>query len=289
MNWLKAVTEVTTLEALLALVNEYLLERPEEYWSWIPRDARPRLVANLDELHRWHHKLAAEVGVDPLEIRERNWIKHEEFPFTTVAGLEYDSGNYEAATAKAKEHFGYDELRAEQKRRRESGDPVQLGIGVSTFTEMCGLAPSRVLGQLDYGAGGWESAQVRMLATGKVEVVTGASALSPHLGQRMMAARLLDTAVVLRELTPQDLKIELDALTHDEAVAIAQYLGAVIGRAHGRQMDRSIRAGWLAELGRRRPQTLDAPSWLWTAVVDLIAIHEAEYLDHCRRYAAAHI
>ncbi|MBC2961623.1 xanthine dehydrogenase family protein molybdopterin-binding subunit [Nocardioides deserti] len=127
-------------------------------------------------IERLMDELAAEVGVDPLEIRERNWIKHEEFPFTTVAGLEYDSGNYEAATARAKEMFGYDELRAEQRRRRESGDPVQLGIGVSTFTEMCGLAPSRVLGQLDYGAGGWEHASVRMLATGKVEVVTGASA-----------------------------------------------------------------------------------------------------------------
>ena len=120
-------------------------------------------------------ELAAEVGVDPLEIREKNWITHGEFPFTTVAGLEYDSGNYEAATAqRAKEMFGYDELRAEQKRRRDAGDTVQLGIGVSTFTEMCGLAPSRVLGSLDYGAGGWEHASVRMLPTGKVEVVTGA-------------------------------------------------------------------------------------------------------------------
>ena len=66
--------------------------------------------------------------------------------------------------------FGYDALRAEQKQRRERGDPVQLGIGVSTFTEMCGLAPSRVLGSLNYGAGGWEHATVRMLPTGKVEV-----------------------------------------------------------------------------------------------------------------------
>ncbi|GAA4709372.1 xanthine dehydrogenase family protein molybdopterin-binding subunit [Nocardioides conyzicola] len=127
-------------------------------------------------IERLMSELAAEVGVDPLEIREKNWIKHEEFPFTTVAGLEYDSGNYEAATAKAKEMFGYDELRSEQMARRASGDTVQLGIGISTFTEMCGLAPSRVLGQLDYGAGGWEHASVRMLATGKVEVVTGASA-----------------------------------------------------------------------------------------------------------------
>ncbi len=127
-------------------------------------------------IERMMDELAAEVGVDPLAIREKNWITHEEFPFTTVAGLEYDSGNYEIATARAKEMMGYDELRAEQQRRRESGDPVQLGIGVSTFTEMCGLAPSRLLGQLNYGAGGWEHASVRMLATGKVEVVTGVSA-----------------------------------------------------------------------------------------------------------------
>ena len=109
-------------------------------------------------------------------VRERNWIKHEEFPFTTIAGLTYDSGNYEAATARAKELFGYDELRKEQEQRRASGDPVQLGIGISTFTEMCGLAPSRVLGSLAYGAGGWEHASIRMLPTGKVEVVTGSSA-----------------------------------------------------------------------------------------------------------------
>jgi carbon-monoxide dehydrogenase large subunit len=127
-------------------------------------------------IERIMDELAVEVGVDPLEIREKNWIKHEEFPFTTVCGLEYDSGNYEAATARAKEMFGYDELRAEQKQRRDAGDRVQLGIGVSTFTEMCGLAPSRVLGSLDYGAGGWEHASVRMLPTGKVEVVTGTSA-----------------------------------------------------------------------------------------------------------------
>ena len=127
-------------------------------------------------IERLMDELAAEVGVDPLEIREKNWIKHEEFPFTSVCGLEYDSGNYEAATARAKELFDYDGLRAEQQQRRDSKDPVQLGIGVSTFTEMCGLAPSRVLGSLSYAAGGWEHAEVRMLPTGKVEVVTGSSA-----------------------------------------------------------------------------------------------------------------
>ena len=127
-------------------------------------------------IERIMDELAAELGLEPMEVRERNWIKHEEFPFTTIAGLTYDSGNYEAATAKAKELFRYDELRKEQADRASRGDPVRLGIGISTFTEMCGLAPSRVLGSLDYGAGGWEQASIRMLPTGKVEVVTGSSA-----------------------------------------------------------------------------------------------------------------
>jgi carbon-monoxide dehydrogenase large subunit len=128
-------------------------------------------------IERIMDELAAELDIEPLELRRRNWIQHEEFPYTTIAGLTYDSGNYEAATAKATALFGYDELRAEQRRRRESGDPVQLGIGISTFTEMCGLAPSRVLGSLAFGAGGWEAASIRMLPTGKVEVVSGAT---PH-------------------------------------------------------------------------------------------------------------
>jgi carbon-monoxide dehydrogenase large subunit len=127
-------------------------------------------------IERIMDELAVELGMEPLELRERNWIKHEEFPFTTVAGLTYDSGNYEAATAKAKELFRYDELRQEQAERNARNDPVRLGIGISTFTEMCGLAPSRVVGGLAYGAGGWESASIRMLPTGKVEVITGSSA-----------------------------------------------------------------------------------------------------------------
>jgi carbon-monoxide dehydrogenase large subunit len=126
-------------------------------------------------IERIMDELAVELGRDPLELRKQNWITHEEFPFTTVVGLTYDSGNYEQATDKAVELFDYAGLRREQEERRRNGDKVQLGIGISTFTEMCGLAPSRVLGSLGYGAGGWEAASVRMLATGKVEVVTGAS------------------------------------------------------------------------------------------------------------------
>jgi carbon-monoxide dehydrogenase large subunit len=157
----------------------YRFECDGVFTNKVPTDAyrgagRPEATFAIERIM---DELAVELGMDPLELRRRNWIKAEEFPFTTVAGLEYDSGDYEQATQKALELLGYDELRAEQKRRRESGDPVQLGIGFSTFTEMCGLAPSRVLGSLSYGAGGWESASIRMLPTGKVEVVTGST---PH-------------------------------------------------------------------------------------------------------------
>ncbi len=145
----------------------------------VPTDAyrgagRPEATFAIE---RMMDELAVELDMDPMKLREMNWIKHEEFPFGTVAGLTYDSGNYEAATARAMELFGYEEMREEQARRRSSGDPVQLGIGISTYTEMCGLAPSRVLGALRYAAGGWETASIRMLPTGKVEVITGTS---PH-------------------------------------------------------------------------------------------------------------
>ncbi|NUR93562.1 MAG: xanthine dehydrogenase family protein molybdopterin-binding subunit [Nonomuraea sp.] len=145
----------------------------------MPTDAyrgagRPEATFGIE---RTMDELAAELGLDPLEVRRRNWIKHEEFPFTTISGLTYDSGNYEAATDRALSLFGYDKLRAEQADRRDRGDPVQLGIGVSTYTEMCGLAPSRLLGAAGFGAGGWEHSSVRMLPTGKVEVITGTS---PH-------------------------------------------------------------------------------------------------------------
>lgn len=124
-------------------------------------------------IERMMDELAAELGIDPIEIRRRNWIGPDEFPYATVAGLTYDSGDYGQATDRALEMFDYDAVRAEQQRRREANDPVQLGIGVCTFVELSGLAPSRVLGGLNYGSGGWEHSTIRMLPTGKVEVVAG--------------------------------------------------------------------------------------------------------------------
>jgi uncharacterized protein (DUF2252 family) len=116
-------------------------------------------------------------------------------------------------------------------------------------------------------------------------VVTGARALSPNLGERMMAARLLDKPVVIRELMPQDLKIEIDGLTRQEAMSLARYLAGVVGRAHGRQMQQKERRAWLSDLAKNQKGNLEAPSWLWTSVVELLALHEAAYLEHCRRFA----
>jgi uncharacterized protein (DUF2252 family) len=118
-------------------------------------------------------------------------------------------------------------------------------------------------------------------------VVTGACNLSPFLGERMLATKFLRRSVVLRELMPQDLKLEIDQLTRDEAVAAASFLAGIVGKAHARQMDATTRKNWVAELSRNRSKSLDAPSWMWSSVVDLIANHETAYLEHCRRYAMA--
>jgi uncharacterized protein (DUF2252 family) len=116
-------------------------------------------------------------------------------------------------------------------------------------------------------------------------VVEGARRLSPYLGERMRASRLMDRSVFVRELRPQDQKLEIEQLQGDEAVTVARFLAGVVGRAHARQMDEAERKHWADEMKSHRSKSLDAPSWLWTSVVDLMALHEAAYLDHCRRYA----
>jgi uncharacterized protein (DUF2252 family) len=118
-------------------------------------------------------------------------------------------------------------------------------------------------------------------------VVTGASNLSPYLGERMLAAKFLGRPVVLRELMPQDLKLEIDRLTREEAINAASYLACIVGKAHARQMDVATRKHWAAELTRNRSKTLNAPSWMWSSIVELIASHETAYLEHCRLYATA--
>ena len=114
---------------------------------------------------------ARQLGIDPAEIRRRNFIPPDKFPYQTPVALTYDSGNYGRAMDRALEMVGYADLRAEQARLRAEGRYV--GIGLSSYIEACGLAPSTVVGTLGAQAGLWESATVRVHPTGKVTVFTG--------------------------------------------------------------------------------------------------------------------
>ena len=154
--------------------------------------------------------LAAEIGIDPLELRRRNYIPEASYPYTAWSGLVYDSGNHDGAAAEASRLAGYDELRARQKAQNVEGATKRLGIGVSSYFEMCGLAPSRVLSSLNYSAGGWEAATVRVLPTAKVQVVTGTA---PH-GQGHETAWSMIVADRLG-ISPDD----VDVLHSDTAIA----------------------------------------------------------------------
>jgi aerobic carbon-monoxide dehydrogenase large subunit len=120
--------------------------------------------------------VADATGVDPAEVRRRNFIQPEDFPYDTGIGmLPYDSGNYEPALNKALEQIGYQDLLSQQAERRANGSNKLLGIGLSTYVEVCGVAPSKWIGLAGegWGAGLWESADVRVYLTGKVTVTTG--------------------------------------------------------------------------------------------------------------------
>lgn len=133
-------------------------------------------------LERTMDLVAAELGMDPLEVRKKNFPSPNEFPFLTASGLIYDSGNYAAALERAVSLIGYDELRREQRQLRDQGR--YMGIGVSSYVEICALGPSPAL-----ATGGWESATLRVEPTGQVTVLTGAS---PHgQGQETSFAQIV--------------------------------------------------------------------------------------------------
>jgi aerobic carbon-monoxide dehydrogenase large subunit len=119
--------------------------------------------------------LARKLGMDPVELRRKNFIR--EFPKTLASGLTMDSGDFDGALDRALQIVDYEAFRNEQAARAEQGDPKRLGIGFSAYTEMCGLAPSRILGAVRYVAGGWDAATIRLLPTATVQVMIGTS---PH-------------------------------------------------------------------------------------------------------------
>jgi carbon-monoxide dehydrogenase large subunit len=122
-------------------------------------------------------QLARELEMDPVEIRRRNFIPKEDFPAATATGVVYDSGDYHGSLDRLLEHVDIDAFRVEQERLR--GEGIYRGLGLCTWTEICGLAPSRITGPAGVGvqAGLWESAMVRVHNTGAVTVYTGTS---PH-------------------------------------------------------------------------------------------------------------
>jgi uncharacterized protein (DUF2252 family) len=129
------------------------------------------------------------------------------------------------------------------------------------------------------------AARAKMPSNQAERVVEGARHLSPSLGDRMLAVKLDGNSVFVRELMPQDRKIEVERLTSQEAIDVAGFLAAVVGRAHGRQMDAGARKEWRRELERTQSKSRNAPGWLWTSLVELLADHERGYLDHCRQLA----
>ncbi len=126
-------------------------------------------------LERTMDALARELDMDPIELRRRNFIR--EFPHTMASGLTIDSGDYHATLERLLGHLDIDSIRADQTSRRERGDVKQIGVGFSTYNEMCGLAPSRILGAIRYAVGGWDAATVRFQPLGSVQLVIGTS---PH-------------------------------------------------------------------------------------------------------------
>ena len=126
-------------------------------------------------LERMIDILAGELGMDPADVRRRNFIPKFDDGHTVVTTLAYDSGDYPGALEKLLDHTGYADLRAKQQAGPSNGK--YLGLGLSTYVEICGLGPSQVAGAIGFQGGLWESAIVRFHPTGKVHVFIGAS---PH-------------------------------------------------------------------------------------------------------------
>ena len=159
--------------------NAYRFEYTGIFTNETPTDAyrgagRPEAAYAIE---RAMDSLARKVDRDPAEVRRMNLMPAFANATPSIGGLNFDSGNYEATLDRALELADYDALRKEQERRRAHGNGKLLGIGLSTYIELCGWAPSQVVGALRYAGGGWDAANVRVLPTGKAVVTTGTS---PH-------------------------------------------------------------------------------------------------------------
>ncbi len=284
---LPGITAVRILEAMVDGYEEALTRPAQVAGVEVDELAPIRSVLKKSRARAWHHLAEERIeDVTPrIPLGEKFWsLKREESQAIAALFLQED------VRAKITEFKGVD---ADTKidifdaaywmkgcsslgRLRYA---VLLGIGKPSKREYC------LLDLKEATAAAVPEARAYPDQSHAERVVSGACALSPNLGQRMLAVTLMKRPVVLRELMPQDLKFDLDRLSQQEAIAAARYLAGVVGRAHGRQMDAETRSCWKAELHKRHSKSLDAPSWLWTSVIALIGEHEVAYLEHCRRFS----
>ncbi len=287
---LPGVTTARTIERLMA---GYEAALAGDFDAEGERALRPRGIKALlkESAHRqWRHLAAERIeSIKPeLPLGKRFWkLTAEERD--ALDALFQEEGAHALLTS---------------LQSRDAGDPIELVDAAYWMKGCSSLGRLRYAAMVKIGEGedfslalvdlkeatlaaAPRASEPVMPRDNAVRVVTGAQALAPNLGQRMMAVRLLGKAVVMRELMPQDLKLDAGKLTQKRSMALAAYLGAVVGKAHGRQMSAADRSAWLSDLAKARTAKLEAPSWLWTSVVDLLGIHERAYLEHCRLFALA--
>jgi uncharacterized protein (DUF2252 family) len=284
---------VTTAKILEELIAGYQSALAGDFEDSRDRSYRPKQIQGIlsqSVRRRWRHLAEERIeGVEPkIPLGRRFWaLTNEE-----LAGIKSLLG--EESTRKMLTHL----------KGRDDKDPVKL-VDAAYWVKGCsslGRLRFAALARIGTGnatafclvdlkeavpAAAPRNKRAKMPRDNAERVVTGAQALSPNLGERMLPARLLDKPVVLRELMPQDIKLDIEHLSREDAMTIAHYLAGVVGRAHGRQLDKAKRLEWLADLSKNHTKSLEAPSWLWSSVVELLSVHEVAYLEHCRRFAFA--
>jgi uncharacterized protein (DUF2252 family) len=282
---------VTTAKIIEELIAGYQSGLAGEFEDSRDRTCRPKQIQRIlsqSVRRRWRHLAQERIeGVEPkIPLGKRFWA------LTNEERSAIKSLFAEESARKMLTHL----------KGRDDKDPVKL-VDAAYWVKGCsslGRLRFAALARIDTGkattfclvdlkeaipAAAPRNKRAKMPRDNAERVVAGAQALSPNLGERMLAARLLNKAVVLRELMPQDIKLDIEHLNREDAKAIAHYLAGVVGRAHGRQLDKAMRREWLAEISKNHTKSLEAPSWLWSSVVELLSVHEVAYLEHCRRLA----
>lgn len=156
-------------QASSEVIGVFTNTTPTDAYRGAGRPEATYLIERMVDLY------AMRIGMDPVDVRKKNLINPDEFPYTNVFGITYDSGHYQGALDKALNMLDYPKFRQEQNALRQQG--IYRGVGFSTYVEMCGLGPSQVAGAVGFQGGLWENATIRVHPTGKVSVLTGAS---PH-------------------------------------------------------------------------------------------------------------